>query len=166
MRMSWPCHRAGPTPIPSAQPCLAAAMFALQPMHYFVCRLFMDSGSSAGDAEVAVLVADLLSVDRSHTRSLVPKLHKLYCAAPDASQIPPLKLLRQPKVWVSYPAPCYVSWHCSAPHPRLPPGVHLTPDNRWCSGCMSLTVLSMPCQGIVMARFQVVVRVMPKCSNS
>ena len=58
----------------------------------------MDSGSSAADAEVAVLVADLLSVDRNHTRSLLPKLHKLYCAAGDASQIPPLKLIRHPKV--------------------------------------------------------------------
>lgn len=60
----------------------------------------MDSSSSAADAEVLVLVADLLSVDRNHTRSLLPKLHKLYCAAPDPAQIPPLKLIRHPKVCI------------------------------------------------------------------
>lgn len=58
----------------------------------------MDSSSSAADAEVAVLVADLLSVDRNHTRSLLPKLHRLYCAPAHPSQVPPLKLLRHPKV--------------------------------------------------------------------
>ena len=78
----------------------ACRLHDCHPCVALVCRLFTDSSSSAADAdaEVAVLVADLLSVDRNHTRSLLPKLHKLYCAAPDLEQIPPLKLIRHPKV--------------------------------------------------------------------
>jgi len=45
-----------------------------------------------------VLVADLLAADKGHTRSLIPKLHKLYCTPPHAHQIPPMALLQHPKV--------------------------------------------------------------------
>lgn len=53
---------------------------------------------SVADAEVAATVADLLAADKGHTRSLIPKLHKLYCNTPDVQQIPPVHLLQHPKV--------------------------------------------------------------------
>ena len=65
-----------------------------------LCRFFLGSHTSVTDAEVAATVADLLAADRGHTRSLIPKLHKLYCGATDPQQIPPLELLRHPKVHV------------------------------------------------------------------
>ena len=58
----------------------------------------MGSHTSVADAEVAVLVADLLAADKGHTRSLIPKLHKLYCTSSDMQQIPPMQLLQHPKV--------------------------------------------------------------------
>ena len=58
----------------------------------------MGSHTSVADAEVAVLVADLLAADRGHTRSLIPKLHKLYCSPSQAQQTPPMELLQHPKV--------------------------------------------------------------------
>ena len=45
-----------------------------------------------------MLVADLLAADKGHTRSLIPKLHKLYCTPHQAHQIPPMALLQHPKV--------------------------------------------------------------------
>ena len=62
------------------------------------CRFFVGSHTSVADAEVAVLVADLLAADRGHTRSLIPKLHKLYCSPAHAQQTPPMELLQHPKV--------------------------------------------------------------------
>ena len=59
------------------------------------CRFFLGSHTSVADAEVAVLVADLLAADKGHTRSLIPKLH---CTPPHAHQIPPMALLQHPKV--------------------------------------------------------------------
>ena len=70
-------------------------------MHHFpgICRrFFVGSHTSVADAEVAALVADLLAADKGHTRSLLPKLHKLYCASPDARQVPPIEMLQHPKV--------------------------------------------------------------------
>ena len=58
----------------------------------------MGSHTSVADAEVAALVADLLAADKGHTRSLLPKLHKLYRASPDAQQVPPIQMLQHPKV--------------------------------------------------------------------
>ena len=61
-------------------------------------RFFVGSHMSVADAEVAATVADLLAADKGHTRSLIPKLHKLYCNSSDEQQIPPVKLLQHPKV--------------------------------------------------------------------
>lgn len=65
------------------------------------CRFFLGSHTSVADAEVAATVADLLAADKGHTRSLIPKLYKLYCNNPDLQRIPPLELLQHPKVHLS-----------------------------------------------------------------
>lgn len=69
------------------------------PIAWKMHQFFLGSHTSVADAEVAVLVADLLAADKGHTRSLIPKLHKLYCTPPHAHQIPPMTLLQHPKVF-------------------------------------------------------------------
>ena len=60
---------------------------------------------SVADAEVAATVADLLAADKGHTRSLIPKLHKLYCNSSEEQQMPPMQLLQHPKVREATMAP-------------------------------------------------------------
>lgn len=69
------------------------------PIAWKMHQFFVGSHTSVADAEVAALVADLLAADKGHTRSLLPKLHKLYCASPDAQQVPPIQMLQHPKVF-------------------------------------------------------------------
>ncbi|KAL3163166.1 hypothetical protein ABBQ32_009574 [Trebouxia sp. C0010 RCD-2024] len=69
------------------------------PIAWKMHQFFLGSQTSVADAEVAATVADLLAADKGHTRSLIPKLHKLYCNTPDAQQIPPMHLLQHPKVF-------------------------------------------------------------------
>lgn len=72
-------------------------------------RFFLGSHISVADAEVAATVADLLAADQGHTRSLIPKLHKLYCNSSDEQQMPPMQLLQHPKVSVYMTGPLFFS---------------------------------------------------------
>ena len=82
-----------------------------------LCRFFLGSHTSVRDAEVAATVADLLAAGKGHTRSLIPKLHKLYCGATDSQLIPPMTLLQHPKVAppseLPPPLPTHLNWSTS-----------------------------------------------------